>query len=135
MGYMRHHAIIVTSWDDKLIRKAHKVAKEVFAIGQVTSVLPDILNGYRSFMVGPDGSKEGWEDSDAGDSARDIFIDWLETQRYDDGSSALSWVEVQYGDDEKETKICRDSDAKWRGPTVSNPPVTDTTDDGKQGLA
>lgn len=60
----------------------------------------------------PDGSKEGWEHSDVGDKARDSYTDWLKAQAYEDGSSPLQWVEVQYGDDNGETKIIRHSDER-----------------------
>jgi hypothetical protein len=110
MGYMRHHAIVVSSWDDAAIQRAHEKARKLFQAEQVTEVLPAVVNGYRSFLVGPDGSKEGWEASDAGDEARKLFTTWLNTQRYEDLSTSLRWVEVQYADDEYETRIVSDSD-------------------------
>ena len=109
MGYMRAHAIVVTSWENKAILRAHKKAKEIFG-EQVSSVTPTAINGYRSFLIPPDGSKEGWEESNFGDSNRKAFKDWLNSQRYEDGSTNLNWVEVQYNDDEKETKIVSHSD-------------------------
>ena len=60
-------------------------------------------------MVPPDGSKEGWRESEAGDSTRAAFVKWLRSRCYDDGSSSYGWVEVQYADDEGETKIVSDS--------------------------
>ena len=72
------------------------------------------VNNYRSFAIVPDGSKEGWPESDEGDEGRDRFIEWLDTQRYDDGSPRQRWVEVQFGDDDEETKVCRDSDHRPR---------------------
>lgn len=68
------------------------------------------MNFYESFFVAPDGSKEFWEISEAGDRLRDEFVAWLNEQRFADGSSPFDWVEVQYGDDERETKIIRHSD-------------------------
>ena len=124
MGYIRHHAIIVTGsyhvdinpdcphWAEK----AHDVAVRVFedTTARVSPVTSDGTNGTRSFFIAPDGSKEGWDASDAGDQARTDFIIWLEGQRYADGSTPLAWVEVQYGDDDCETEIVRDSDAARR---------------------
>jgi hypothetical protein len=123
MGYMRHHAIIVTSWNEKLANEAHKKACQIFSGSKEydpTAVKPEIItpivyascNGYYTFLIGPDGSKEGWGTSDEGDDCRDAFISWMDEQRYDDGSTSLDWVEVQYGDDEGETKVCRHSDEK-----------------------
>lgn len=106
MGYMRHHAIIVTSFDDELLEQAHAKATE---LGMSTSpILGEVTNGYRTFLVGPDGSKEGWDESDRGDLRRAAFVGWLNQQRHEDESSNLDWVEVQYGDDDLETRIVND---------------------------
>ena len=112
MGYMRHHAIVVTSFDRSLITKAHAKASEIFPV--VSAILDSRMNGFLTLLVPPDGSKEGWVDSDDGDVSRNQFVEWLESQRHSDGSTSLDWVEVQYGDDEYETRICRDSDAVRR---------------------
>ena len=114
MGYMRHHAVIVTSWDEKRIADAHLKARAIFEPQQVTVIVRGTVNHYESFMVGPDGSKEGWDDSDEGDRRREQFTRWLDSQRYEDGSTSLKWVEVQYGDDNGETCIVRDSDVRDR---------------------
>lgn len=64
MGYMRHHAIVVTGHerfyhDSTLptIGQAHEAAIR-FGCESVTSVSLSSTNGYASFMVAPDGSKE-----------------------------------------------------------------------------
>jgi len=108
MGYMRHHAIVVSSWSGEDTRKAHKHAMDIFPL--VSEILTTNINGYHSFFIPTDGSKEGWDESDLGDDRRDSFIKWINSQRYEDGSSSLDWVEVQYGDDNKQTIIVRDSD-------------------------
>jgi hypothetical protein len=113
MGYERHHAIAVTSYDPELLTKAHERATTYFS-AQVTPIIKSPVNSQYSFFIGPDGSKEGWKPSAEGDRCRKIFKDWLKAQTFDDGSSALKWVEVQYGDDERQTKIVDDSDASYR---------------------
>lgn len=105
MGYMSHHAIVVTSYNEELIIKAHKFAKKFCTT--VTEITPPSINGYRSFMVAPDGSKEGWEESEQGNLDRDNFIEWLNKQQYEDGSSALKWVEVMFGDDDGRALLVR----------------------------
>ena len=107
MGYMRHHAIIVSSWDAKPLADAHQRAVPLFRPGQVSAISPEMVNGIQSFAVFSDGSKEGWAESAAGDSARDALVEIL-----DDGSTSVRWVEVQYADDDRETKIVRDSGAR-----------------------
>lgn len=80
-------------------------------VAPITDPMRSPLNGWWTFAVFPDGSKEGWPDSGHGDKARSQFMEWLESQRHGDGSSPYDWVEVQYGDDEGETLVTRDSDA------------------------
>lgn len=97
MGHMRHHAIVVTSYDSKLLSKAQD---EALRLGMsVTPTITSSVNGYDSFMIGPDGSKEGWESSFIGDKQRYKFIGWLVAQDLSDGSSCLAWCVMQYGDE------------------------------------
>jgi len=80
----------------------------------VTPVVETQMNGYHSFLIAPDGSKEGWEESNAGDARREGWKAWARSQVYDDGSTALKWVEVQYADDNLDTRIVADSDEEMR---------------------
>lgn len=112
MGYMCHHAIVVTSWQHDLLEQARAKAVELGM--SVSEITPEVTNGYRSFFVAPDGSKEGWDTSDNGDAARDALVAWLDAQRYDDDSTPLAWVEIQFGDEELVTAIVRDSDDAMR---------------------
>ena len=104
MGYIKHHAIVVTSWDSSLIKKAHKKSIEIFN-DRTSNIVKSHINGYKSFFIAPDGSKEGWEDSDYGDSQRKIFKDWINKQSYEDGSNSLRFCEFFYGDDNKESLV------------------------------
>jgi hypothetical protein len=97
------------------------VRNEVFRIAElekygalVSGIVPAIANGYGSFLVAPDGSKEGWDESANGDLLRDRIVAYLETCRHGDGSTSFDYVEVQFGDDNWETKIVRDSDEARR---------------------
>ena len=106
MGYMRHHAIVVTTWNHEFAEKAHSFALNTGA--SVSPLVHSTTNGYYSFLVAPDGSKEGWERSNTGDSQRHEIVCHLETYRYGDGSTSVKYVEVQYGDEEGVTKIICD---------------------------
>lgn len=104
MSYTRHHAIIVTSWNEKSIRKAHEAASKIFP--HVSEIVESGMNGYSSFFVPPDGSKEGWRDSDIGNDQREIFKKWLKSnERYKDGSSSLSAIEVCYPEDDDSASV------------------------------
>ena len=114
MGYMRDHAIVVTCFEEELLLTARRKAIALFGVGQVSAILKALVNDYTSFCVGPDGSKEGWAESDEGDAKRASFVEWLDQQRETDGSSALRWVVVQYGDDEGVSFVVTHSDEERR---------------------
>lgn len=105
---MRHHTIVVTSWNEDLIEKAHNKAEEIFS--WVSPLSPRKVNGYISFFIPPDGSKEGWSESVEGDINRKTFLDWCDEQAYDDGSNAIDYVECFFGDSEYESGIVRYSE-------------------------
>ena len=101
MGYHIHHAIVVTSWQTKGINEAHRLALRHFGVSSIVSPLRGgLTNGYESFFVAPDGSKEGWPESDDMDIKRTEFKAALrELARRD---LWVSWVEVAFGGDEPE---------------------------------
>jgi len=103
MGYIKHNAIIVTSWKDTAILEAAKQAK-TFGL-TILGPGEEAVNDYRTLLVCPDGSEEGWDESNRGDQRRELFREWLDAQAYEDGSTALEWVEVVYGSDDAEATI------------------------------
>lgn len=112
MGYIRHHAIVVTGMDEwtgfktEALATIHDAHAAALAAGcaVVTPVAGPGVNGYSSFLVAPDGSKEGWDDSDSGDAARGRFIAWLR-----DANGYFSWAEVVLGSDDQEAVIERNA--------------------------
>ncbi len=95
MGYIRHHMIVVTGWDEERVAAAHVKAREIFPT--VSPVLQSELNGYESFFIPPDGSKEGCDASHEGGRRRNDFMSWCEAQ-YEPGY--LDVVELLYGGDD-----------------------------------
>ena len=94
MGYINHHAIVCTAWDKKSILSLHEKAKEIFG-QQVSELIRSPINGYVSFFVAPDGSKEGWEESDIGNKRREDFLKWCT-----EDNGFYDAVEIYYGGDE-----------------------------------
>lgn len=91
MGTIVHHAIIVTSYSEALASRAQALAVELFG-HLATPVQISELNGYHTFFIGPDGSKEGWKTGIEYGKRRDKFR----------ASDAVRWctvVEVAYGGD------------------------------------
>lgn len=106
MGYMRHHLIAVTDYgyneSEEALKAAHAKAVELFG-GLVSPIIESAINCHHSFTVIPDGSKEGWDDSNKFDAKRDELIELLR-------QTSLDWVEVQYGDDDMQNIVTRHSD-------------------------
>jgi len=105
MSYIRHNAIVVTSWDKRAIVKAVKAAHEIGL--HVLGPSDALMNGYCSILVCPDGSKEGWQRSDDVDREREQFRKWIKDQRYADGSSSFEWAEIAYGRDDKAAEVVK----------------------------
>lgn len=97
MGYIRHNAIVVTSW--KSLEYVAQKARELGA--QVVGPSESAINGYSSLLICPDGSKEGWSDSDKGDERRAALREFMNTQRYED----YEWAEVSYGSDDQSATV------------------------------
>lgn len=108
MGYIKHHGICVTSWNGPALAEAAEYAASL----GMTVIGPSEpkINGYQSIFICPDGSKEGWVDSNAGDEARRMFKAWLLDHSREDWSSPFEWVEVAYGADDAEAVVV---DHQW----------------------
>lgn len=97
MGVIGHHAIIVTGCEDEDCQKAHR---EAIRIGlRVSPHVYAEFGGYCTFVVSPDGAKEGGSWSAQGDVRRAEFLRQLKRLRDTDPDFACDWVEVQYGND------------------------------------
>lgn len=105
MGTIHHHAVIVTGWKVEHVEEAHRRALAIYGQASerdplsddyaslVGPIIPSLTNGYSSFTIHPDGSKEGWGTSDTSDDARAEFMAWMR-----DADVYLDWVEVGYGE-------------------------------------
>jgi hypothetical protein len=101
MGYIKHHAIVLTTWEDirPIVLKARELGLDV--LGPSFSK----VNGYATICIPPDGSKEGWTESDEGDRVRYEFKTWLLR------SVSYEWAEVAYGSDDGAAAV---TDAAWQ---------------------
>jgi len=108
MGYIAHHAVIVTVSGYVLNRDQSPQMPDVEGFREslpeqfrklIIGPVESITNGYLHFIFLPDGSKEGWETSDLGDTYREQFIKLFDF-KYNDGSSPFDGVEIRYGGDE-----------------------------------
>lgn len=116
MGWDRHHAIVVTAFRESDINSACEMAHTLFHPNQVSPIQKAPINDWWTFFVGPDGSKEGWSDSDAGDEARTTFIGWLRLCE-SAGDFYVDWAVLQYGDD---AGVCKVVSHRDDTPTPAN---------------
>lgn len=108
MGYIAHHAVLVTvsgyvTKDAGKIRmpdvNSFRASLPPEWAALVVGPVPAVINDYLHFVFLPDGSKEGWDDSDKGDAYREQFAE-LFSACYEDGSSPFDVALVRYGGDE-----------------------------------
>jgi hypothetical protein len=85
MGYIVHDYILITHWDCEELKKVHKeicrIWKKYFDTSSVSSVIHSPINGYGTILICPDGSKEGWTESNYGDAARADILNYLKKQK------------------------------------------------------
>jgi len=99
MGLIQHDAVIATT-DSKEERMAfYRWMEELTAAEEALFVFGKAaINGFYTIVLLPDGSKAGWAVSHKGDALRQRFVNFLESRRFGDGSSAWDWVGVSYGE-------------------------------------
>jgi hypothetical protein len=95
MGFIRHHAILVTGLGlevEEAATKAREFGLEVLGPSGLA------MNGFQTLLVCPDGSKESWDTSDVFDARRGQFLAYLRPR-------TLSWLEVAYGNSDRTAKV------------------------------
>ena len=98
MGVINHNAIIAITWSDE---EVHKVISWLNRLDKNFNQIFNINNnkfGGTTIFMAPDGSEEGWKDSNEADKLRDEFVALLESSKYEDGSNPWRYVEVSYGE-------------------------------------
>jgi hypothetical protein len=115
MGYMRHDAIVVTSWAREMLDAAAQKAREIGL--EVLGPSAKATNGISTIFVCPDGSKEDWGESNEFDGKRSRFLEYLNGQRYEDNSSCLEWVALAYGSDDREARVTGHA---WQVPLIED---------------
>lgn len=98
MGLIQHNCVVATTSSEERIaqmrewiRKLSQFEKEdIRSAGRLFAEINGFTNGYVTFILAPDGSKEGWSTSNAGDRLRNAFIARLDEY--------WDWIEVSYGE-------------------------------------
>lgn len=99
MGTINHNAIVATTWDDEIVTAVTKWVgtletkyRSLFIYGF------GICNGFHTIVMIPDGSKEGWNDSENCDEIRKQFVALLDSFAYKDESNPVNYIEVGFGE-------------------------------------
>lgn len=98
MGVENNNAVIATTWNREEVKRIRQWVEELTNMKSLFLFGEEEINGKTTVVMVPDGSKEGWVESDAGDALRDRFIAELEKANYDDGSNPWKFVEVGFGE-------------------------------------
>jgi len=104
MGYIRHHALVITAWQKAIAEEIHSTAIEIFGeeLSQLISPLVSSLeHDYHSFFIAPDGGREWRETSEKTEVARGKFMQYL--RDYDDPN--MYWMLITYADENGITRI------------------------------
>lgn len=113
MSYVRHNTVVVTAAghamrgagapDVDAFRRSLPEEWRHLVVGPVGSAVED----YQSFVFLPDGSKEGWPESDLGDEYRERFIGLFSFAHEEDWSTPFDVVIVtaRFGGDEPGTDL------------------------------
>jgi len=98
MGYMLHHTIVVLTGNRATVVGLHKIATN---LGLCPSYIHEsMVNEYYSFFIPPDGSKEGWPESNAMDKAREEFIREIKSLGWQ-----ASWFHAEFAGDDRQYNI------------------------------
>jgi hypothetical protein len=100
MGNTIHDAIIVSGFRKESVAAAR--AKALMLDMRPTEVVESEINGWCHFLIPPDGSKDGWPESNLGDERRELWITWAREQWANAstppfaGGCFVYYVHVQY---------------------------------------
>lgn len=110
MGYIKHKAIIVTDSNKISIEKVHRKCKKIIEnylkkvefkhcyVPMLTEIVKSVCNGFYSFMIATDGSKEGWEVSNDMKDVRKDIINYLISKQ-------IEYAYITYGGDSDDKTI------------------------------
>jgi hypothetical protein len=103
MGYFRHRCVVVCTWNEEIHAKIFAWMESLLPEERkLIGVSPPMVNGYRSFICWPDGSKEGWAESDVGDKVAAGLKDFIDEDG--DSMTCCDGFTVVFGGDDRPKK-------------------------------
>lgn len=99
MGMMHHVSMVVTSWDEKQLKRTHTKAKKLMKNTNISRIMGEGVNGYKSFAIVPCGSKLGWQPMNEQLRAIEQLKEWIDqTMPHEDGSTSVQYVINRFGE-------------------------------------
>lgn len=107
MGRIKHNALIVTSTKYSEIKSIRDKAIEIYQLNfakdptvssptqHITDICEGLANDLYTFLIAPDGSKEGWSISDTSDKSRKEVISYIT-----ENNIFCDYIEVYFGGDD-----------------------------------
>lgn len=105
MGHFKNRVLIVAGSDlqcKKARKKAffiyNKIFKDEFSNKCITEIVGGYCNSHYSFMIGADGGNTMKETEIKSNTARDLFIEWLQENKHD-------YISLNFGGDDKFSSV------------------------------
>jgi len=99
MGVENNECVVATIGNEEMIENIRLwIGKLPEDQRQLFAIIPSLINGKQTVVLGPDGSKKGWEEAERGEVLRNEFIAQLIKYDYSDGSNPFDYIEVGYGE-------------------------------------
>lgn len=98
MGVINHNAVMATTWCGEEVLKVVKWVGSLHEHQKSLFVRHCNDYGYTTFVMLPDGNTEGLPHGNNCDIIRRLFIELLESSKYEEGSNPWRYLEVSYGE-------------------------------------
>lgn len=98
MGVINHNVVIGTTWSEEEFNYVGEWVGNLKPELSALFVTNKNKFGDITIIMTPDGSKDGWEDSNECDKLREEFINLLDSRACEDDSNAWKYVEVSFGE-------------------------------------
>jgi len=99
MGTTHHITMIVTSFDEKKLTRTRNKALKLLKKQNITRIIGEGINGYKSFVIVPNGSQAGWSSYVEHREGILKLKEWIdETMPYEDGSTSVKYVISEFGE-------------------------------------
>lgn len=113
MKNIKHHTIAITSNDkvqlEALRNRVLSIYKEKMEAKKgnqiVSPIFESLINSFCTFYIIPDGSKEGYDASEDGDTVRKSIVELINSYNQAGRENIFRFIEISYGEDASAPQI------------------------------